>query len=125
MVWTLFAYIFFWMTFFCVAVTILLFLSTKSRATWLKEVAARFGGGSSETVGIRIGFLRFGILFAAVGILIQLVTSPEAEPSGDRSITITFSEAACVVVILWQVKSLWEMTRAGREKQTAKTKGKK
>jgi hypothetical protein len=125
MLWTLIAYIFFWMAFFCVAVTILLFLSTKSRAVWLKEVAARFGGSSSETVEIRRGFWRFGILFAAMGILIQLLTSPEAEPAGDRSITITFAEAACVVVILWQVKSLWEMTRAGREKRPAKTKGKR
>lgn len=115
MIWKLFALIFLWMAVFSFAVTLFLIIAKKSRSPWVKKVARRFGGEFSETREVRQGFIRFGLLFGALGILIFLVTSPGPGPSGASPFTITFAEAACVVVILWQGKNIWEMARAGRE----------
>ena len=125
MFWKLFGYIFLWMAFFSIMVTFFLVIAKKSKAPWVKKVAARFGGDFAETVEVRQGFFRFGVFFGAIGTLILLLSSPSLEPAGESPFNISFTEAALVLVILWQGKNLWKMARAGKEENPVKQKKKK
>jgi hypothetical protein len=124
MLWKLFGYIFLWMAFFSIMVTLFLIIAKKSKASWVKKMAARFGGEFAETVEVRQGFFRFGVFFGAIGTLL-LLSSPSLEPAGESPFNISFTEAGLVLVILWQGKNLWEMARAGKEKKPVKQKKKK
>ena len=125
MFFNLLGFILIWMAIFSFAVTFFLLISRKSRAPWVKKMAARFGGDLSEAPEIIQGFSRFGVLFGAMGILILLISSPGPAPVGETPFTISFSEGACVIVILWQVKRIWEMSRAGTRTQLIKKQKKK
>ncbi len=54
-----------------------------------------------------------------------MIASPEPQPAGDSPYTISFTEAACVAVILWQGKNIWQMARSGRKQTVQKPKKKK
>jgi len=125
MFFKLFGFIFLWMAFFSIVVTLFLITAKKSKAPWVKSVAARFGGDFAETVEVRQGFFRFGVFFGAIGSLILLLSSPSLEPAGESPFTISFTEAALVLVILWQGNNLWKMARSGKEKHPVKQKKKK
>jgi len=124
MFFKLFGFILLWMAIFSFAVTFFLLIARRSRAPWVKKVAARFGGDLSEAPEIIQGFSRFGVLFGAIGVLILLISSSGPTPAGESPFTITFTEAAIVIVILWQAKRIWEMARAGTRTKPIKKKKK-
>lgn len=124
MLLNLLGFILIWMGVFSFAVTFFLLIARKSRAPWVKKMAARFGGDLSEAPEIIQGFRRFGVLFGATGALILLMSSSGPTPEGDSLFTISFTEAVIVIVILWQVKGVWEMARAGTRTKPIKKKKK-
>ena len=124
MFFNLFGFILLWMGVFSFAVTFFLLIARRSRSPWVKKMAARFGGDLSEAPEITQGFRRFGVLFGAMGVLILLMSSSGPTPGGDSPFAITFTEAAVVIVILWQVKGIWEMARAGSRTKPIKKKKK-
>jgi len=124
MFFKLFGFILLWMAIFSFAVTFFLLIARRSRAPWVKKVAARFGGDLSEAAEITQGFSRFGVLFGAIGVLILLISSSGPTTVGESPFTITFTEAGIVIVILWQGKRIWGVARAGTRTKLIKKKKK-
>jgi hypothetical protein len=111
MLWTLLAYIFFWVAFFCLLLMSLLYLSNYTQATWLKKFSKRFGETPAETEQVRGILRRFGVLFLAAGVLFLLLSMPTGELSPEDHGKLTLAEVACIVVVFWQIKGIRDIVK--------------
>jgi hypothetical protein len=114
MVWTLFAYIFFWVAFFCLVLVILISLSNRpqSASDWLKKISSRFGQTPAETEQMRGILRRFGVLFLAAGMLFLLLSMPTGEMSAEDQGKLTLAEVGCAVVVFWQIKGIRNIVKS-------------
>jgi hypothetical protein len=106
MAWTLFSYIFVWVSFFCFVLVILIYLSNRTQSGWLKRVSSRFGQTPAETEQVRGILRRFGVLFLTAGIFFLLLSVPTGEMSPEDQGKLTLAEVACIVIGFWQIKGI-------------------
>jgi hypothetical protein len=112
MVWTLFAYIFVWVAFFCLVLVVLIYLSNRTQSGWLKRISSRFGETPAETEQVRGILRRFGVLFLAAGVLFLLLSMPTGEMSPEDQGKLTLAEVGCAVAIFWQIKGIRNMVKS-------------
>ncbi len=122
MLWTLFAYIFFWVAFFCLVLFSLIYFSGRTQSDWLKRLSSRFGQTPAETDQIRGILKRFGLLFLAAGVLFLLLSVPVGEMSPEDQGRLTVGEVACAVMIFWQIKGIRDIVKGqpGRGSRSVK-----
>ena len=108
----LFAYIFFWVAFFCLVLVSLLYVSGRTQSDWLKRFSGRFGETPTETAQVRGILRRFGILFLAAALLLLLLSRPTTELSPEEQGGLTLLEAACALTIFWQIKGIRKLVKA-------------
>jgi len=112
MVWTLFAYIFFWVATFCLALFILLHFSGRSRFEWLNSFMRRFGETPAETERVREIFKKFGILFLAAGVFSMLVGIPTHDLSPENQGKLALAQGACILIAFWQIKGIRDLVKS-------------
>jgi len=111
MVWTLFAYILFWVAFFCLVLVSLIYLSGRTQSDWLKRFSSRFGQTPAETEQVRRILKRFGILFLAAGALLLLLSMPTDEMSPEEQGRLSLVQVACAVIVFWQIKGIRDLVK--------------
>jgi hypothetical protein len=111
MVWTLFAYIFFWVAFFCLVLASLLYLSGQTQSDWLKRLSSRFGQTPAETDQARGILKRFGILFLAAGMLFLLLSMPTGQMSPEDQGRLTLVQIVCAVIVFWQIRGIKNLVK--------------
>lgn len=111
MVWTLFAYIFFWVATFCLALFLLLHFSGRSQAGWIKRLARRFGETPAETEQVRGIFKRFGILFLAAGVFFMLMGMPTHDLTPEDQGKLALAQGACILIAFWQIKGIRDLVK--------------
>jgi hypothetical protein len=111
MLWTLFAYIFFWVAFFCFVLGGLIYLSGRTRSKWLERFSSRFGRTPEETSQVQGILRRFGIIFLGAGILFLLISLPSdglsVEDQGKRILLAM----ACGALIFWQIRGIRNLVK--------------
>ncbi len=112
MLWTLFAYIFLWVSFFCLVLVCLIYFSGRTQSDWLKRVSSRFGQTPGETEQVRGILRRFGVLFLATGVLFLLLSMPRGEMSLEDQGKLTLVEVGCAVIVFWQIKGIRDIVKS-------------
>jgi len=122
MLWTLFAYIFFWVAFFCLLLMSLLYFSGRIQFDWLQRFSSRFGQTPAETEQVRGILRRFGVLFLAAGVLFLLLSMPTGKISLEDQGRLTLAEVACAVIVFWQIKGIRDIVKSqpGRSSRSVK-----
>ena len=112
MIWTLFAYIFFWVAFFCLLLVTLIYLSDRTQIEWLKKVAGRFGETPAEIEQIRGILRRFGVIFLTVGVFLLLLSMSIDGMSPEDQGRHTLLQVACAVIVFWQIKGIRRLVKS-------------
>jgi hypothetical protein len=112
MIWALFAYICFWVAFFCLFLIILLYLPDRVQSAGIKRFLRRFGEDPAEAAQVRGIIRRFGILFLAVGVFFWLLTAPTSQMSPEEQGMLTLAQVACALIVFWQIKGIRDFSKS-------------
>ncbi len=122
MVWTLFAYMFFWVAFFCLALVLFLYLSKGLGWEWMKRFTSRFGESPEEISHVQGLMRRFGLLFLALGVFLLLIGVPKESLTPEDQGKITLVQAGCAVVVFWQIRGIRILTRRQPDKNPKRSR---
>jgi hypothetical protein len=112
MVWTLFAYIFFWVAFFCLLLVSLIYLSDRTQIEWIRKIAGRFGQTQAEIEQIRGIVRRLGVIFLVAGMFLLLVSMSTEGISPEDQGRRALMQLACAVIVFWQIKGIRRLVRS-------------
>lgn len=104
-VWRLLSFILLWLAFFCLLAAGILAITKRVRS------ASETQEPSLPSLPLGV-FLRLSLIFASTGVLILLLSSPGGAGSAEGRWEIILLEAACAILIIWNVKALIEIERS-------------
>lgn len=114
MIWTLLAYIAFWVALFCAAWMILIVLSSRSEIPWLRRLGERFGPTAGERRQVQGLLQRLAIIFLAAGVFLLVIAYPKDGMTPEQVGQLTLLAILCGVIVFWQIRGIRNLVRSQR-----------